>query len=283
MKRFRTVFGVEMGFQAVRPMIWVLIVLVAAMSFGLSTGNVSIQSGDSTVGGGSKAWITSEFAVGMIFPVVTFLFYMFFLAVVSGMAVPRDDELGVGPVLHSTSLKPSEYVWGKFAAVLVTFLGVLVLHLFFQVLFNHLWPHADEIRIRGPFQWVAYLRPALFLAVPNLVFFAGASFAIGEFTRKPILVFVMPVVAFLACMFFLFDWSPDWLDPNVNRLLMWIEPSGFRWINETWLKLDRGIEFYNTQPVVYDTPFLLSRVAYTALGLGLVGLAARRLGAARRV
>ncbi|HMB70784.1 MAG TPA: M1 family aminopeptidase [bacterium] len=274
-QRLRTVFGVDLGFNARRPMTWVLILLVALMSFGLSAGNVSIQSGDSTVGGDSKAWITSEFAIGMIFPVVTFMFYMFFIAIAAGMAVPRDDELRIGPVLHSTSLRPSEYVWGKFSAVLVTFLAVLVLHLLFQMFFNHLWPHADEAKVRGPLLLAAYLRPAIYLALPCLVFFAGASFAIGEMTRKPILVFVMPVVVFLACLFFLFDWSPDWLDPRINRMLMWIEPSGFRWINETWLKLDRGIEFYNTQPVGYDAPFLLSRVAYVLAGLGLVGVSSR--------
>lgn len=269
-RRIGAVFGVDLGFHSRRPMTWVLIVLVALLAYGLSTGSVTISSGDSTVGGESKAWITSEFAIGMIFPVATFLFYMFFVAIAAGMAVPRDDELQVGPILHSTRLRPDEYVWGKFAAILAAFTGVLVLHLLLQMFFNHLWPHADEAKVRGPFLLLAYLRPALFLSLPCLVFFAGASFAIGEMTRKPILVFMMPVVVFLACMFFLFDWSPDWLDPRVNRLLMWVEPSGFRWINETWLKLDRGIDFYNTRPVAYDVPFLLSRVAYALLGITLV-------------
>jgi hypothetical protein len=63
---------------------------------------------------------------------------------------------------------------------------------------------------------------------------------------------------------------------------MWLEPSGFRWINETWLKLDRGVEFYNTQPVGYDAPFLLSRIAYLVLGFVFVQLSARRLAATIR-
>ena len=33
-----------------------------------------------------------------------------------------------------------------------------------------------------------------------------------------------------------------------------IDPAGFRWLNETWLKADRGATFYNTTPIGLDTP-----------------------------
>jgi len=281
-RRFRTVFGADLRFHSTRPLIWVLIVVLALSSYMLSTGDMTIASGDSTVGGDSKVWLTSEFQVALLFPLVAFLFYVFFVAVAAGMAIPRDDELEVGPVLHATRLTPAEYVWGKFLAVLLVFFGVLILHLLFQVLFNHLWPHAEAEKMRGPFQLVNYLRPALFLAVPCLVFFCGVSFAVGEATRKPILVFVLPVAALVVSIFFLFDWSPSWLDPRINRLLMWVEPSGFRWMNETWIKVDRGVDFYNSNPVVYDLPFLLSRIVYVLIGLGIAAGSARHFAATLR-
>jgi len=281
-ERFLTVFLADLRHHATRPLVWVLLVLLALTSFGLSSGNMAIQSGDSTVGGDSKAWITSEFTIATMFPLVAFLTYVFFVAVAAGMIIPRDDELKVGALLHATRLTPAEYIWGKFTAVLVVFLGVLAAHLLFQGICNHLWPHAEAEKIRGPFHLVNYLRPATFLALPTIVFFCGMSFAVGERTRSPILVFVAPTAAFLVSIFFLFSWAPTWLDPRVNRLLMWIEPSGFRWITETWLKLDRGVDFYNVTPVGYDLPFLASRLAYAALGFGLVALSARRLAATVR-
>ena len=244
---FRTILGLDLRFQVMRPLTWVLLIVLALMSFGLSSGNVMIASGDSTVGGESKAWLTSEFAVAQLFPLIVFLFYVFFVAIASGMSIPRDDELKVGPLLHSTRLTPRDYVWGKFAAVLLTFVAILVLHLGLQIFFNHFFPHGDAEQIRGPLELGNYLRPALVFALPCILFFCGVSLAIGEITRKPILIFVTPVAFFLVSIFFLFDWSPSWLDPRINALLMWIEPSGFRWINETWLKVDRGVEFYNTQ------------------------------------
>ena len=28
---------------------------------------------------------------------------------------------------------------------------------------------------------------------------------------------------------------------------MWIDPSGFRWLQENWIKVDRGVSFYNNE------------------------------------
>ena len=44
------------------------------------------EGGDASVGG-TKAWITSQFAVAMLLAVVAFLFYSFFIAVAAGMQV----------------------------------------------------------------------------------------------------------------------------------------------------------------------------------------------------
>ncbi|HEX6861601.1 MAG TPA: ABC transporter permease subunit, partial [Thermoanaerobaculia bacterium] len=95
-------------------------------------------------------------------------------------------------------------------------------------------------------------------------------------------VFLFPVAVLLFCGFFLWDWSPTWLDPRINRALMLIDPGGFRWLNETWLKLDRGARFYNETRIGLDLPFVLSRLAFLGLGLLGVALARRHLEATVR-
>ena len=101
-------------------------------------------------------------------------------------------------------------------------------------------------------------------SLPTIVFLAGTSLAIGEWTRRPILVFVIPLALLMVDVFFLWSWSPGWLDPRINRAMMLIEPGGVRWLNETWLKVDRGVSFYNTaaiplRPGVLDQPAGLRR------------------------
>ncbi len=54
---------------------------------------------------------------------------------------------------------------------------------------------------------------------------------------------------------------PSWLDPRVDRFLMLIDPSGFRWLNETQLKVDRGVAFYNSASIPLDGTIIANRLA----------------------
>jgi ABC-type transport system involved in multi-copper enzyme maturation permease subunit len=279
--RLGLVWRLDIGQIVRRPMFWILVLILGLSAYGLSTGKMMISSGDSTVGG-QKAWITSEFAAAQMLAIVVFCFYSFFVAVAAGMAIIHDDELKVGELLHATSLRPGEYVWGKFFGVLTCFAAVLGLHLLCMIFFNHVFPNAKAPEIRGPFALANYLRPALVFGLPTIVFLAGTTFAVGELTRKPILVFVLPVVLLLACGFFLWEWAPGWLDPRTDRVLMLLDPAGFRWLNRTWLKVDRGVQFYNHASIPFDTPFLLSRAAFLLLGLAAVALSQWHLARAMR-
>ena len=242
---------------------------------------MQIETGDSRVGG-TKAWITSEFAVSQTLALFVFLFYGFFIAVAAGMPIIRDDELKIGELLRSSSLTVGEYVWGKFSAVLLAFLVVLALHLAAMMFFNHLVPNQQSLEIRGPFVVSNYVIPAIVLAVPTIVFLCGISFAVGEWTRRPIFLFFLPVAELLPWSFFLWGWSPLWLSHRLNRALMLIDPSAFRWLNETWLKGDRGVHFYNEQAVPFDAGLLASRFCFLAIGLGAVALSQLHLSATLR-
>jgi len=281
LSRLRSIYGLELGFTLKRPLFWILLLLVFLMSWGLSAGNLQISSGDSSVGG-QRAWITSEFSVAFLLTVMICAMHGFFISVAAGTAVVRDDESRSGELLHSTLLRPGEYVWGKFLAVLSGFGLALLGHLLFMVLFNHVIPNAEAAEARGPFDPVNYLRPALVFGLPMLVFVAGVSFWLGERFRRPMAVFLFPIGVLLACSFFLWDWAPTWLDPRIDRLLMWLDPAGFRWLSQTWLKLDRGARFYNTTPIGLDGAFVLSRLAFLGIGLAGVALAQRHLASSLR-
>jgi ABC-2 type transport system permease protein len=276
LKRLLFVFRTEVGQNLRRPLLWVLVLIILLFTYGFSQGNVRLATGDSTVGG-QKPWMTSEFANAEMLCLIGFLLYTFFVAVAAGMGVINDDELKVGELLHVTSLRPGEYVWGKFLGVLFCFFAILALHLVAMVYFNQVFPNSKADEVRGPFFLANYLRPAFFFTLPMLIFLAGASFAVGEWTRRPILVFVLPVVVFVACGFFLWQWEPTWLDPRIDRVLMMVDPAGFRWLNHTWLKVDRGVEFYNHAIIAFDWTFLGSRLALIFIGLACVWLSQRHL------
>jgi ABC-type transport system involved in multi-copper enzyme maturation permease subunit len=258
-RRLRAVFAMEFHQGMTRPLFWILVVILALTSYGLSSGNMRIMSGDSSVGG-TKVWITSMYAVSQMLSMVVLLFYAFFVAIGAGMTVIRDDELKVGELLHATPLTPGEYVWGRFAGSALTFLVALALQMLFMIVCAYVLPHPGKEEIFGTFGLSHYLMPALVFAVPTILFFAGVAFAVGVFSRKPILVFMFPLATLVVVALFLWNWSPSWLPLGWNRLLMALDPAGFRWLNETWLKVDRGVAFYNTAPVRYDALFAINRL-----------------------
>ncbi|HST00582.1 MAG TPA: ABC transporter permease, partial [Usitatibacter sp.] len=259
------VFSLDLGHHARRPLFGFLLLLVGFMSFAMSKGNASIGSGSTSVGGG-KAFITSEFALSQLFVLMVSAIYIMFIAVGAGMALIRDAEQKVGEIIHSTPLKPAEYVWGKFFAILAAFVGVLAFHTALMMFFNHGVPHGENVDMIGPFALGNYVRAALLFGVPILVFIGGVSFAFGALTRQPILVFFVPLTVLLGGVFFFWDWSPSWLSPGVNRILMLVDLTGYRWLKETWLDVDRGVSFYNRAHVGLDVTFLLNRLLCVVAG-----------------
>ena len=280
-RRLAATFGVEFGHSFRRPLFIILAFLLALSAWGLSTGNMQISSGDSSVGG-TKAWITSEFAQTQMMTFIVLLYYALFIGMGAGLTLLRDHEDKVDALLHSTPLTPAEYVWGRYAAMIASFSVLMLFQVAANSFFNHIVPNGAAKEIRGPWELGNYLLPVLTIGLPFLAFFAGVSMYLGERTRSGVLVYVFPIAAIIVCGFFLWTWAPSWLDLRVNRILQLIEPSGYRWLNETHLKVDRGVAFYNKAHVPYDALFWMNRAWLVLAGLGSVLLTQRAVARSLR-
>ena len=280
--RTLAVARVELRFHLTRPLLLVLLLLLALTAYGNAAGNLHLRSSDGTIGGG-RVFVSSQFAVARTLSLVVALFYTFFIAIAAGMAVIRDEELGVSPLLDATPLSPQEYAWGKFLGVVAAFAAVLAAHVSLLALFNHVTVVARSAELHGPFVASSYLVPAIAFGVPFMLFVAGASFGIGAWTRRPIVVFVLPLAMVLASVFLLWRWAPGWLDPRIDRALMAVDPSGYRWLERTWITEDRGRAFYNGTAIDFDVLFVSSRATFVLVGLACVAgvgrvVARRRTG-----
>jgi ABC-2 type transport system permease protein len=279
--RLWAVCSLDLRHNLKRPLYWIWAIIIFFCALGLSTGGMQIQAGDSATGG-TRAHLTSALANGMEITLLGGIFYTFFLAVAAGLEVIRDRETRIEAILHSTPLKLSEYVWGKFGAAMVGTFVMLGLQIVLSMFFKHIITVQEQPELIGDFALFNYLQPALLFSVPMIIFVGGLSFLIGERTRKPVLVNMLPLGLLFLCMFLLWTWSPEWLDPRINQALMCVDPTGFRWLQQTWIEVDRGAEFYNTNLIGYEAPFYLSRLAMVAIGLGAVGYAQSHLSRSMR-
>ena len=262
--------------------IWASILVLTA--WGLSSGPGAHSSGDAAVGG-TKAYITSEFAVAMQLAIVTTLFYGFFISVAAGMTMIQDEEWRLGELLHATPLRPGEYIWAKFAAVLAGCLIILGIHLAAMAFFYHVLPNAEAHEIRGPFSRSELPEArAAFSRYRRSFFWRAFRLRSASGRAEPVLVFLLPVAIVLLDGFFLWEWSPSWLDPRIDYALMWIDPAGFRWLNETWLKVDRGVQFLqhggdSARPRFSDQPGGLRRPGIAGRGSEPAVISRRRCAA----
>ncbi|HZI89819.1 MAG TPA: hypothetical protein VFD83_05140, partial [Candidatus Polarisedimenticolia bacterium] len=142
--------------------------------------------------------------------------------------------------------------------------------------------NGDAQEIRGPFALWNYLLPVLTVGLPFLIFLAGVSLYLGQRTQNPVIIYLLPVALLVLSGFFLMTWSPTWLSPGWNKILEVLEPTGYRWLNETHLKVDRGVSFYNKHAVPYDALFWLNRAWLLLVGLGSVLLTQRSVARSMR-
>src|SRR5512139_2576717 len=134
--RLRALFDVEFWHSFRRPLFISLAIFLALTAFGLASGRMSISSGESTVGG-TKSWITSEFAQTQMTTYLVVLYYSFFIAVSAGLALLKDRDAKVDAILHSTPMTAAEYVWGRFLAVVASFIVVMLWQAAMLAFFNH--------------------------------------------------------------------------------------------------------------------------------------------------
>ncbi|MFO0827355.1 MAG: M1 family aminopeptidase [Phycisphaerales bacterium] len=254
---------------------WVLVLIVLLLAWGFVAGSVTIGTGSASVGG-ERAHMNSMFNIAFTQIAVFSLFYLFFVAIAFGTSVLEDDAARIGPMLHSTPLSVNEYVWGRFIGQTIAYVVLVALNVAFLVAFMQLYPVDEPAKVRGAFALVNYVWPTVFFVLPPLIFFGGVSFALGAATRQAVLVFLLPVATLLGCVFFLWNFSPEWLPEWVNRLFQFIDPTGLRWLTETHLKVDRGAAYYNTNPIELDAVIVANRLTIIAVGVAGVAFAATR-------
>lgn len=280
--RTGAVAGLELRTAVARPLWWGLLLGAAILTLSVS-GTAFLPQGEGSPGS-PRPWINSVFALTAFFGLSGMVLYTLFASIIAGLAVIRDDETGVSPLLHATPLRPAEYVWGKFIGATAALGLILCAHLGFAVIARELLSGPGQA---GPFRIGHYLGPALLSGAPPLVLFSGVAFALGERWRRPLAVFTLPL-ALLFSLPFLLGWSPPAPEPFLEAVLVLVDPSGLRWFLTRGLGPDATVSSVNGPPIAYDALFWGNRTLMTCLGLAAVASAARhcarwvRLGGALR-
>ena len=267
--RALTVARYDIRYPQSRSLLVVWALMTLFLAWAMSIGAVQIQSGSSGVGG-IKAHVTSEFAQALQSAIVAIMIDGFFFAVLAGMAVPKDFEARVLDIERSSGLSPRSYVIGKFLAAAFWLCVMLAIQVAGRIFFNHVVPNASMDESRGPLVLMNYIRPMLLMAAPGLLFNGAVAFFLGARTKNAVIVFLSPVALMIAYSFLFSETLLNQIPLNVREVIRLCEPTGTEWLNQTYLRDDRGAAYYNSTPIGYETQFLAARAILVLLGLGLV-------------
>ena len=238
------------------PIFWILIVVLGLLTFSLTPAVFvpSSRPGSADL----SVFINSKYALIQFFAFSSLLGYPFFVSILAGMSVIRDEELNVGPIIHSTPLSAGEYIVGKYLGVWLALLLPVLAHLFFAILrYEVLFAGAPNLEA-GPFSLANYLFAVLVFTIPGILLYTAITFALGVITRKTTLVYAVPVVLFVTTMNFALSSPSDGLGATPSVVLL--DPSGLHWILNTLFLVDRGIAFYNNAAFEWEVLFAANRI-----------------------
>lgn len=249
-------------------------ILLALLLAATSTINpvVMIPSGGAAIDG-VRAVANSVHALAPTFAISAFFVYPFFVAMMAGLSLVRDDEAGVVELLQSTPLTTTEYLFGKLAGVLGTAAIAILIHLGIVMFFREA---AIGGVARGPFDLSAYLVPVAFFVVPGVLWVSGLAFAIGARWRSPMAVYALPTALFVLNFMLLWNWRPAGIDPTVDLFLVLLDPTGLRWLSHELFATDRGLAFYNSAPLAIDSRLLWGRLVTITIPLLAIGAVVAR-------
>ncbi len=235
--------------------------LALAMLWIAAAGGLFIEANISF--GSGKVFVNSPFALAQTIAVLGML-GVTVMAAIMGRAVQQDYEYRTHNFFFSAPISKAQYLGGRFAGALGVVLVVFT-SIGLGAWLATLLPGIDVERL-GPNQLGTYLRPYLFVLLPNALLIGGVFFSLAALTRKMLPVYVGGVLVLLGSLV-----AQQLLrDMDNKTAAALIDPFGSRAmsiVSEYWTVAER-----NTRPIPFEGLLLWNRVLWVGVAMGLSGL-----------
>jgi ABC-type transport system involved in multi-copper enzyme maturation permease subunit len=208
--------------------------------------------------GGDKILINGPYALAIGTAVLGFT-GVTVIGSVAGRAVQQDFEYSTYPFFHTAPIGKRDYFFGRllgaYASLALIFVGIVL-----GVLIGIHWPGVDAARVVASPSWQSFVRPYLFLLLPNMLWLGGCFFVLAALSRQMAPVYVAGVIVLVGYLF-----AANLLGDMENRsLAALIDPSGASAVDV--LTRYWSVAQKNSEQIPLDGVLLLNRALWLALG-----------------
>ncbi|MEP7329348.1 MAG: M1 family aminopeptidase [Betaproteobacteria bacterium] len=209
--------------------------------------------------GGDKILINGTYALGLGITVLGFMGIMV-VGSVAGRAVQQDYEYGTYHFFFSAPIAKHDYFFGRLIGAWMT-LALIFSSIALGIVVGTHWPGVSPTRIVAAPPIESFLRPYLFLLLPNMVWMGGCFFVLAALTRQMAPVFVAGVIALVGYLF-----AIELLGDMDNKLLAaMVDPSGATALD--LLARYWSVAQKNTELIPLDGALLWNRALWVGFGL----------------
>ncbi|MCC7326585.1 MAG: hypothetical protein IT521_07255 [Burkholderiales bacterium] len=232
-----------------------------------------VFAGASVSFGGDKVLINGPYALAIC---IAFLGFAGVTVVgsVAGRAVQQDFEYGTYHFFFSAPISKRDYFFGRLLGAWLT-LALVFLSIALGVVVGTHLPGIDAARVVSAPSWQSFLRPYLFLLLPNMLWLGGCFFVLAALTRQMAPVFITGVLVLVGYVF-----AVNLLGDVENKTLAaLVDPAGITALDvfaRYWTVAQK-----NGEEIVLAGVLLWNRALWMGLGIAVIaaGYAAFRMQA----
>ena len=250
--------GFELKYQLKSPTFWVSFIIFLLLGFGLAAApQVQIVAG-ANVHKNAPIVVT----VGLM---ILTIFFMFVTTAFGANVIIRDQETAFGPLLYTTRINRSDYVFGRTLGAFII-CALCLLSVPIGLMIGTAMPWLDKETI-GAFNIFYYMWPYLTLALPSVLFMV-AIFSTAATLTKSVMGSYLAAVAMLVLYFTLSALSGK--SDLARHIFAWFDPFGMGAVSDLtryWTPAES-----NTRLIPFSGVTMGNHLLFTALGIGLIVL-----------
>ncbi|MFO1305007.1 MAG: hypothetical protein U1F54_14830 [Burkholderiales bacterium] len=223
--------------------------------------------------GGDKVLINGPYALAFGIAFLGFI-GVTVIGSISGRAVQQDFEYGTYHFFFTAPISKAAYFFGRLIGAWLTLILVFA-SIALGIVIGSNWPGVDSARIVAHPSFQSFVRPYLFVLIPNVLWLSGCFFVLAALTRQMAPVYVAGVILLVGYMTAINILS----DMDNKALAAMIDPSGataFDVLARYW-----SVAQKNAQEIPFEGELLWNRLLWCGIGAAvtLAGYAAFRMQA----